>query len=1222
MYNIKIYTQIKVLAILVSFSIANAQNNPEDDFKLANNLFRDAGDYATASKLFGEFILNYPNSPQIDKARLLLARSFAKNDRCELAENAFEDFFTRHPEHLEAANARLERAVCLSNRGLFIKAAETYREIQTRYSSSNFASESLLNAAKNYVKASKTEEAISVLENLLDLYVGTDSAEEGRFQLTVLLIDAQRSEEAQNLLDELINSKDPKQKFLPSALLLSGRMELVQNTPETANNKFAKLHTLFSGSPQSDSAYFEFANYLYKNELFPQAGDSFAIATKKINTESIRTRALLRLADSRRKSTRGVDALKHYEELLSTIQPAHPDYLPARLGQAIALGETGSFSSAVSLFRGIITVEQQPESLIALRELGDLFQRRGNLKQAVRWYEQYDNKTHGKDQTTKLAIAKLYAALGDLEKSISVYRKMSSYEAQFELAKVLEVNNKPRDALREYTALIENNPESPFTNHAKKRIHFLRKFVVLDPQELNRLLQQSWVDELNGKSRQNVQFDVAHAFYKHHDFINATRSFEHFAAAYPTNSRGYEAQFFLAESLTKLARQRAVENITTQSDSLLNLALQEFRVLARENSNQWSTKAQLRLIELQIGENPDSLQLSKKEQSLKSFLDNPNSKNSSAFERGLLLLAQTQGTLGERAEIYIDSAFSNYKELRQLFPNSRYQPEALFGIGQCLSMRGDINAAMDTLSNFLHLFPENKKTPTVLFELAQLLRIQNQKDEAVKILQELQWGYPFFIHRHYAMEQLGDIYIETKEYGAAAEVYESLSRSHMLTDSKRERDILKKLGRTQHLQGNYLAAQRTYYSALEKSQESTGNDSITFELGIILLQLGNKNQAINKFLDIGEQFPNSSLAREGLARAGHISFAMNDYPKSVDLYGSLITKYGNPDSLVYGQYAIALFRTEDFDAGNKIAKSFKKRFDGSWGPRFDLEVANHYRRIKQYVKALESYKNLAQTDSPLSSEAAYNSAMLLWDRNKNDPSEEGLAQAIEGLNRFVKTYPESVHLSVVFFHIANHHYSLRNYLQAAGAYKRVINDAKTRSLLREEAIWLLLKSYSAAHEYEAAHQVANQILKNFPNHSNLADIRLELGVILKEKGRYREAIRHFSLLIDHKLLLPNGASEARFYIGESFQNLGEYRQAIEAYYKVSYHGADGSAQWITSADFQRAKCHESLSEFTTAIAIYNRVIQREGGSTPQGEMANEKVQILRHRLDKLNLEEL
>ena len=110
--------------------------------------------------------------------------------------------------------------------------------------------------------------------------------------------------------------------------------------------------------------------------------------------------------------------------------------------------------------------------------------------------------------------------------------------------------------------------------------------------------------------------------------------------------------------------------------------------------------------------------------------------------------------------------------------------------------------------------------------------------------------------------------------------------------------------------------------------------------------------------------------------------------------------------------------------------------------------------------------------------------------------------------------------------------------------------------------------------------------------------------------------------LEQQFLTSNDASEARFYVGESYQNLGDYRKAIEAFYKVSYHGANGSSQWITSADFQRAKCHESLSEYPTAIAIYKRITQREGGSTPQGEMANEQVRILRRRLDKLNLEEL
>ena len=50
--------------------------------------------------------------------------------------------------------------------------------------------------------------------------------------------------------------------------------------------------------------------------------------------------------------------------------------------------------------------------------------------------------------------------------------------------------------------------------------------------------------------------------------------------------------------------------------------------------------------------------------------------------------------------------------------------------------------------------------------------------------------------------------------------------------------------------------------------------------------------------------------------------------------------------------------------------------------------------------------------------------------------------------------------------------------------------------------------------------------------------------------------------------------------------MGEYRKAIEAYYKVSYHGADGFSQG-NLADFRRA-----TNLWAKAIA-FERIVQRE-----------------------------
>ena len=55
-----IYLNLLLLLVLCCPALSAAQTDAEeDDFKLARNLFRDAGDYATASALFAEFIRNY-----------------------------------------------------------------------------------------------------------------------------------------------------------------------------------------------------------------------------------------------------------------------------------------------------------------------------------------------------------------------------------------------------------------------------------------------------------------------------------------------------------------------------------------------------------------------------------------------------------------------------------------------------------------------------------------------------------------------------------------------------------------------------------------------------------------------------------------------------------------------------------------------------------------------------------------------------------------------------------------------------------------------------------------------------------------------------------------------------------------------------------------------------------------------------------------------------------
>ncbi|SVD65496.1 uncharacterized protein METZ01_LOCUS418350, partial [marine metagenome] len=273
-------------------------------------------------------------------------------------------------------------------------------------------------------------------------------------------------------------------------------------------------------------------------------------------------------------------------------------YLKARLGQAIALGQAGQFALAVGMFQGLIQIGGAPEAKDALRELGVLYKRRGDHSRSITWYRRYLQETDTASDAVRSDLAELYGSTGYYEEAIPLYRELASGQgevaakAQFGLAQVFEESSQPRAALREYVAYLELFPAGLQSEAVRQRIEYLREFTVMNQADLNRALQKAWIDELSGTPRQLAQLDVARVLFLHHDFEAAAKSFEHYAAAYSNDHHNSEAQYFLAESLLKLARQRQLEAQPASADSLRALALQEYRILAAQpaeatSDNSW-----------------------------------------------------------------------------------------------------------------------------------------------------------------------------------------------------------------------------------------------------------------------------------------------------------------------------------------------------------------------------------------------------------------------------------------------------------------------------------------------------------------------------------------------------------------------------------------------------------------------------------------------------------
>ena len=1185
----------------------------------------------------------------------MLARAYRQSGRCDLAVPAYETFYLEHPEHLNTADAWRERAACLAEQAQYLLAARSYEEVQRRFSASKFAARSLIEAAANYTRAENLRQAEAVYGRLLTDYATSKQVHLARYRLAQLRFATGRAEEAQQLLGQIAATTPPPPEA-PSALLLGGRIALFMGNRETAEKRFKSLERRFPRAAQTDSAYLDRADFLYRSRLFSQAGDAYQRAFNKIDDRALKEHALLGLADARRQSHQTREAIAHYDKLSAMLQAGHPAYLKAQLGRAIVLGQAGQFALAVGLFQGLIQTGDSPEAISALRELGALYKRRGDIEaedrsdsltleegiaafhsRAITWYRRYlqEAGAAADADAVRFELAELYASTGYYEEAITLYRQLASGQdevatkAQFALAQTFAQSGQSRTALREYVAFLELFPADRQSEEARQRIEYLREFTVLDPTGLNRTLQKAWIDELSGKSRQLVQLDVARVLFSHHDFVAAAQSFKHYATAYPDDHNSNEAQYFLAESLLRLARQREIEARPNSADSLRALALQEYRILAEQaptdstilveqtpTDSTWVRRARLRLITLKAEDSPDSLRLSTLEEGIATFVAEFSESRDAHLDQALLQLGDARRQLGATDSTWLDGAIAAYDQLRRLSSDSPLVPHALYGKSLCLVQKGQHKAAADLLDRVLQDYPDSPLTAPVLFELGQIRLAQERPQEAIARLQELRWGYPAFPQRRAAQKLLGDTYFQLGQYAAAIELYQPLVSSSTISDDRGP--ILRRIGRSYHHLNRYGEAMETYRQILAEEPNPAGLDSIYFSQAVLQLRLGQEDEALRLFRKVGQEFASGGLAAEASARAGHIAFARQQYKQAYQLYQPLLEQ--SEDTLIHGQAVLSLFRLKRIEEGRKAAKRFAKRFkeETEWRQHFRAEEGKYYLQAGNYKKAYDLFEEVEKQGGTWADDGAYWMAITLWKRNRAAPSEEGAAYALEAISRFVREYPTSPQVADAYLRLGDYHFSLHNFLQAAGAYKHALDAPEVSSEQGQNALWKLLKSYQSAHEYEAAHQVANQLLSQYPEHPKAVEVQLELGIILKNKGQYAQAIEQLDDLLSQQLLDGNGASEARFYIGESYQNMGEYRKAIEAYYKVSYHGSAGLSMWITSADFQRARCHESLSEHATAMTIYERIARREGGQSPQGQLARERIETLRHKLETLN----
>lgn len=1207
----------------------------EDDFDLAHNLYRDAADYATSAQLFADFIRNYPGDTRLADARLLLARSFARSQRCGEAVSAFEGFYERHSDHLEAAAARRERADCLQSLGQFGRAATAYEEVQRLYSEGQFAADALLSAATNYSRSGDMANAVRAYDKLLADYADKPAARRGRYRLAQLRFASGDPDGAQALL-RAITAGSPRSDEARDALRLSGNIHLVLHRLKDAEAAFGRLHESFSGSAQSDSAWLDLAGYQLARGAYEPANKLYSQAVQKIVDPSLKARASLGRADALRLSGEAEQALAAYTAL------AGPDSQVrdrARLGRAICLGQTDRFGAAVGLF---LQLAQAPSgeaptavAAAAVRELGALYRRQGDLARAGSWFRRYlqDAERFGaafpespaERDLTRLQLAQVLDASGYHDEARRIFADLAhsggslAAEAQYGLAAAYDGDGARRLAITEYGVLLERHPGHPLAARVRQRIEYLREYTIVDPDQLARALQQTYIDELAGTSRQQIRLQAARALRDHQDFANAVRAWETYVSAYAGDVTVPEAQFYLADCLYRLSRQRQLEGSAAAADSLHALALQEDRILGDADGGRWSRLARLRQIEATAATQAEGQRLQVLQTGYAEFLkQHPlSAETGEARARALLGLADARRAAAAADSTRLAAADSAYRMLLREAAASPHASRARFGRALVALEMKRTAVAIDSLTVLLPSLTGTQLQPEALAVLGRALVRAGRHAEAATRLGELLLAFPDYAERRTSQELLGDTYLATGDAARAAELFGALAESS--ADGDLNGSLRRRLAAARHQLGDAAGALSLYDRLLGEGAGDT--DSLQLARGQVLADLGRVEAAVSAFGLIRR----GPLLTEARLRAADLHFGAGQYKAAAAAYGPLVADADNAGTV--GRAVISLYEVGQRDDARKLAGTHGKRFgkDGVWPHLFRLYEGRYWLQQRDYDKARKIFEDVTKEAAgskgvdpgpgvpvlvrrmsmdPVSA-GAFLAVTAEWEKMRAKPSEEGTATALQAQGNFARQYPDSPFSADIYMRLASFHLALDNLLPAAGAFRHVIDGSYGTAEQKQDAVWQLLQCYTKLHEWDQALQVVRRIQRNFPQHPKLPVIELEVGYILKEMGQYTQAIAALQKVLESAE--GEDAAEARFYIGQAYQNTGEYRKAIHAFYEVGFYGADASTQWINSADFQRAGCYEKLGEYDSARKVYDRIIKREGGGSEWGGFARKQI---------------
>jgi TolA-binding protein len=882
--------------------------------------------------------------------------------------------------------------------------------------------------------------------------------------------------------------------------------------------------------------------------------------------------------------------------------------------------EDGAYDRSRQNFRRLMTLFPENEYTgSALYWIGESFIREGKTDEALKFLEDAVSKR----QNNKYIDNTIYSLA-------SAYEKKGDYE----------------NAVKYYDQLLSYHRNSPLAVQAQIRIgicYFKLKDYESSILELNNPLLSNLPEDLYSESL----YMLANSYLKIESYKDAEKVYREIITNYPSSKFIREANYGLAWSLFQQKSYNdayRIFNILSEGDD--ELAEKSFLWKAESKRYAMRETEAFELYRQFLDKYPDSKYAG--EVQYQMGVVNFDNKNVEVSEK-YLAAALKSSNPDVRAKAYTlkgeielgkknyQAAQRNFEEVLKLKPDTdNTASRAYLGLGTALYYLKNYNEAIRYLVKLSSEKPQFE-TYKVNFYLAENYYASGKYQEAIaryNAIPQSETGL-------YSKALYGRAYsnLNAGRYDQAAALFADFVKKY--PDDKNIQDARIRLADSYYGNKNYAAASSIYRDMFASGKIQPDNPHLYYQYGQALYRGGRTEDAISRFYELRDKFPQSDYAPRAYYLIGWIYFQRNEYDRAIQQYKNTLSLYpGNQIAPVayysigdayynLGRYDSAIVNYEKiidlfprsqhvFDALNGIQYSYiamdqpdravRKIEDylsdnpnADFADQLSFKRGEIYYSNRSYENAKTSYKSFLNNyrNSKLVPDAYFWIGKSAQNLKQNE-------EAVYNYNRVIELFPKSEIASSAVIELTSIYNHMLNFDGSVKLLDKIIAQTSNESPRKSEFLFLKGTTLAQKGDLAAATDVYDELSMYYKNTLFGDKAKFELGLLLLNQRNFLTAERNFRELAETRS--DDLGAKAQYYYGEALYQQQKINEAITAFVRVRtiFSGYD---EWLVKSYLRLGDCYVELEDKDRAAEMYRAVLTRNKGDQ-FGQEAQKKLRAI------------